>query len=101
MENKKAFLAMTAVVNKENMAEVPIYLGNVMPVFAKNGGKPIGRFKTIDNLSGNDSPEMIGIIQFSNSEVIKKLIQSKDFLALSESRTKAFKKLNMMICAEI
>jgi hypothetical protein len=41
MSETKAVLLINAIVNKENMADVQTYLGSIMPVFAKNGGKPI------------------------------------------------------------
>ena len=45
MEDSKTFLVITAIVNKQNIAEVPEYLGSVMKIFGQNGGKPVGRYK--------------------------------------------------------
>ena len=38
MNENKTVLVITAVVNKENMAELQGYLSNVMQVFGKSGG---------------------------------------------------------------
>ena len=97
MEDNKSFLVISAIVDKQNMAELQEYLDSVMQVFGKNGGKPVGRYKTIESLSGEDSPEMIAIIEFPDAEVIKNMVNGEDFKALSEMRTRVFSKLNMMI----
>ncbi len=98
MEGTKSFLIINAIVNKENMAELQEYLGIVMQIFGKNGGKPVGRYKTIEQLSGEDSPEMIAILEFADTEVIKDMVYGDEFMALSEMRSRVFSKLNMMIC---
>lgn len=101
MTDNKAFLIINAIVNKENMAEVQAYLGNVMPVFGKNGGRPVARLKTVEQLVGSDGPEMVGILEFPSADAIKKMVESDDFTALAESRAKAFQKLDMLICEEM
>ena len=101
MEENRTFLVITAIVNKQNIAEVPEYLGSVMQIFGQNGGKPVGKFKTVEQLSGNESPEMIAIIEFPEVDVIKNMINGDQFMALSEIRERVFSKLNMMICAEL
>lgn len=97
MEDKKTFLVITAIVNKQNIAQVPEYLGSVMKIFGQNGGKPVGRYKTINPLIGEDSPEMMAIIEFDNPKTIEGLIKGKDFNELAELRARVFTKLNMVI----
>ena len=101
MEENRTFLVITAIVNKQNIAEVPEYLVSVMQIFGQNGGKPVGKFKTVEQLSGNESPEMIAIIEFPEVDVIKNMINGDPFMALSEIRERVFSKLNMMICADL
>lgn len=98
MENSQTFLAITATLNKDNMAKVPEYLGKVMPVFAKHGGKPFGKFKTTNKLMGEHCPEMIGIIEFPNAEAVEAVAQDPEFQALSELRAAVFTSLNMTSC---
>ena len=97
MEDSKSFLVINAIVNKKNMAELQEYLGSVMQIFGKNGGKPVGRYKTIELLSGEDSPEMLAIIEFPDTGVIKDLVNGEEFMALSDMRSRVFSKLNMMV----
>lgn len=98
MEDSKSLLVISAIVNKQYMAELNDYLGSVMQIFGKNGGKPIGRYKTIDQLLGEESPEMLVIIEFPDPGVIKDMVNSSEFMALAEMRARVFSKLNMMIC---
>ncbi|GEM_PF-1420955 len=98
MEDTKALLVINAIVNKQNAAELQDYLGSVMQIFGKNGGKPIGRYKTVEPLTGEDFPEMIAIIEFADLDVIKNMVNGNEFTALSDMRTRVFSKLNMMVC---
>ena len=97
MEANKTFLVITAIVNKQNIAEVPEYLGSVMHIFGQNGGKPFGRFKTINSLVGEESPEMMAVIEFDNPKTIEDMVNGEAFNSLAEQRARVFTKLNMII----
>ena len=97
MEENKTFLVITAIVNKQNIAEVPEYLGSVMQIFGQNGGKPVGRYKTVNALVGEESPEMMAVIEFDNAKIIEDMIKGEAFNALAEQRARVFTKLNMII----
>ena len=98
MSESKAVLIINAIVNKEHMDELPGYLASVMQVFGKNNGKPVSRYKTVDQLLGKASPEMVAILEFPSAEVIKTMVESEDFLALADLRARVFSKLNMVTC---
>ncbi|MFY0655062.1 MAG: DUF1330 domain-containing protein [Cyclobacteriaceae bacterium] len=97
MEENKTFLVITAIVNKQNIAEVPQYLGSVMQIFGQNGGKPVGRYKTINALVGEESPEMMAVIEFDNPATIENMVKDDAFNALADQRSRVFTKLNMII----
>lgn len=97
MEENKTFLVITAIVNKQNIAEVPEYLGSVMQIFGQNGGKPVGRYKTVNALVGEESPEMMAVIEFDNAKIIEDMVKGEAFNALAEQRARVFTKLNMII----
>jgi uncharacterized protein (DUF1330 family) len=98
MNENKSVLVINAIVNKENMAELQGYLSNVMQLFVKNEGKSVARFKTSEKLTGENSPDMIAIIEFPDADKINNTINGADFVALSEVRARVFLKLDMMIC---
>ena len=96
METKAVFV-INAVVNKDNMSELNGYLESVMPIFAKNNGKPIGRFKISESISGDEAPETVAILEFPSKEVIQEMVQGDEFKGLNEVRSRVFSKLTMMI----
>ena len=97
MESNKTFLVITAIVNKQNIAEVPEYMGSVMQIFGQSGGEPVGRFKTINSLVGDESPEMMAVIEFDSPETIEDMVNGEAFNALAEQRARVFTKINMII----
>ena len=96
-----SYLVINAIVNKENKAELTDYLDKTLQVFKANGGKPIGKYKAIQSLGGEDSPEMIAIIAFPSDQKIKDMMKSKDFKNLGELRSRVFDKLNLVLCSEL
>ncbi len=101
MESNKVLLVITANVNKQNIAELPEYLGAVMQIFVQNGGKPVGRYKTVNSLMGEDSPEMMAIVAFDDAQTIKDLVSGEAFQGLADLRERVFSKLNMLISETI
>jgi uncharacterized protein (DUF1330 family) len=99
MKNQKAIMIITAIVNKANIAELTTYLEKIQPIFAKNGAKPIARYKTVHNIAGTDSPEIVSIFEFNSSETVNSMVESDEFTGLSELRERVFSKLNLIICA--
>ena len=98
MNDQKTTLVITAIVNKSNMAELPFYLEQIQPIFANNGAKPVGRYKTVENISGIDSPDIISIFEFDSPETVNTMVESEEFTGLAELRERVFSKLNLVIC---
>lgn len=101
MEANKTFLVITAIVNKENMAEVAEYLGSVMQIFKQNGSKQVARYKTVNSLVGKESPEMMAVIEFDSPKTIENMVNGEAFNVLSEQKTRVFTKLNMIISQQM
>ncbi len=73
----------------------------VWKAIAKNGGKPVARFKTTHQLTGDDNPDMLSIFEFANADIINEMLNGDDFTALAELRARVFIKLNIVICDEM
>ena len=101
MSENAAYLVISGIINKENMEELQSYMGKITPVMAAGGGTSVGRFKTVEQLAGEDGPDMVGFIKFESVEAIKHLINSEAFTSLAESRARVFTKLNQSICVEL
>ncbi|MEL6969440.1 MAG: DUF1330 domain-containing protein [Bacteroidota bacterium] len=98
MDNaNKSVLLINAIVDQDNKSELPTYLSSVMQVFAKHGGIPVARFKTVDKLQGDDLPEITALVEFENASIIKTMVNGEDFMALAELRARVFDQLSMHI----
>ena len=97
MSGQKAILVVTAIVNTENMGDLKSYLDQIGPLTGKFGGQPLAKYKTIEDITGEQSPDLISVMEFENKEAINKMVQSKDFKDLAELRARVFSKLNMMV----
>lgn len=100
-ETNKAVLVINAVVDQEHKQEVQRYLSQMMQIFKDNGGKPLGRYKTIEKINGSQLPEMIAIVSFENVETIKKMLAGDDYTSLSELRERVFSDLKIVVCTEL
>lgn len=98
MNDQKVILVVTAKVNKSNMEDLKSYLEQAGPLTGKFGGQPIAKYKTLQKISGEQSPELISIAEFPNAGAINEMVNSDEFKALEELRATVFTKLNLMIC---
>ena len=100
-ETNKAVLVINAVVDQEHKQEVQRYLSQMMQIFKDNGGKPLGRYKTIEKINGSQLPEMIAIVSFETADTIKKMLAGDDYTSLSELRERVFSDLKIVVCTEL
>ena len=98
MSDQKAIFIATAQVNKSKMEDLKSYLEQISPLTEKFGGQPVARYKTIQQIAGEQSPELISVTGFPSVDAINRMVNSSDFKALAELRASAFSKLNLMIC---
>ena len=97
----RTILVINAVVNQEHKQELQGYLSQMMQIFKDNGGKPLGRYKTIEKIKGTQVPEMIAIVSFENAETIKKMLEGDEYKSLAELRERVFSDLKIVICTEL
>ncbi len=100
-DTPKTALVINAVVNQEHKQELQGYLAQMMQIFKDNGGKPVGRYKTIEKIKGSQAPEMIAIISFKNSETVKKMLEGDEYKSLSKLRERVFNDLKIVLCTEL
>lgn len=93
-------LVISAVINKENKAKLPEYLGKMKEVFKEFEGTPVGKYKRISIIDGDATPEMIAIIEFPNQEAITNMIESDSYQGLSDLRESVFSELSLSTYAK-
>jgi len=95
--SEQTLLIVNASVNPNEKEALSTYLDKAGTLFAKAGGKPLGRFKITEHLKGNHTPQMVAVMQFPNSQVIKNVFDSAEYETLIPIRNKAFTELNLFI----
>ena len=98
MSDQKAIFIATAQVNKSKMDDLKSYLEQIGPVTEKFGGQPVAKYKTSQQIAGEQSPELISVTEFPSADAINQMVNSNEFKALAELRESVFSKLNLMIC---
>lgn len=97
MNDQKVILIATAKVNKSKMEDLKSYLEQAGPLTEKFGGQGVAKYKTIQEIAGEESPELISVTEFPNVDAINKMVNSSEFKGLAELRASAFNKLNLII----
>jgi uncharacterized protein (DUF1330 family) len=97
----RTVLVINAVVDQEHKHELQGYLSQMMQIFKDNGGKSLGRYKTIETIKGLQVPEMIAIVSFENAETIKKILEGDEYKSLAELRERVFSDLKIVLCVEL
>jgi uncharacterized protein (DUF1330 family) len=100
-DTPKTVLVINAIVNQEHKQELQGYLAQMMQIFKDNGGKPVGRYKTIEKIKGSQAPEMIAIISFKNSETVKKMLEGDEYKSLSKLRERVSNDLKIVHFTEL
>ena len=98
---KRTVLVINAVVDHEHKQELQGYLSQMITIFTNHGGKPIGRYKTIEKIKGSKAPEMIAMISFENTETITSMLDGDEYNSLSELRERVFSDLKIVLCTEL
>lgn len=98
MSESKVTLVVSAIINKDNMPALQEYTASIGPIFGQVGATPISKFKTIEQVRGNEGPDVVAIFEFESADAIKGMMEGELFQSLNELRNQAFTKLDMMIC---
>ena len=97
MNDQKGILIVTAQLNKAKMEDLKSYLDQAGPLTAKFGGQPVAKYKTIQEIEGEQTPDLISVTEFPSIDAINEMVNSSDYKALAELRASVFSKLNLMI----
>ena len=101
MSDEKTYLLINTIPNPDNMEGFQLYLTKIVPIFMQNGGKNLGRYKTLEQPMGDSGIKASAIFEFPNAEVIKKMLAGEAFNALNQLRSEAYKQVDLIICAAL
>ncbi|MGL1892745.1 MAG: DUF1330 domain-containing protein [Spirochaetaceae bacterium] len=93
---KKTYLNILNDINPGEQTAMTSYISKAMPLFIKNQGEIVFRSKIIDVILGN-APQILAVISFPNSQIIKDVFNSPEYQTLIEDRDKAFPNMTIFI----
>ncbi len=73
------------------------YAAAAGPMLIAGGGTPVARMKTIEQLKGQDGPQMIAMMSFDSAEAVKAVFDSAEYKAIVPKRDAAFEHLTLLI----
>lgn len=70
-----------------------------VPIMVAAGGTFTGQYARIDDLAGDDGPQVVGIMEFADEAAVRAAITSPEYQAVVPHRDKAFERLNIILAA--
>ncbi|MCP4608972.1 MAG: DUF1330 domain-containing protein [Planctomycetes bacterium] len=97
MSDKKVLLLTLALPNPDEKEALQQYQQGAGPLFAKHGGKGLGKIAIAENFVGDNPAAFLGIAEFPSAKAVKGLFSSEDYQKLVPARDKGLKALNLYI----
>jgi len=70
-----------------------------VPIMMAAGGTFTGQYVHIDDLAGDDGPQVVGVMEFEDESAVRGAFASPEYQAVIPHRDKAFERLNMILAA--
>ena len=70
-----------------------------LPVMLAAGGTFTGQYGRIDNLAGEDGPQVVGIMEFGDEAAVRAAFKSPEYQAAVPDRDKAFERFSVILAA--
>ena len=97
MSDASAYLVITATPNPAKMEQLKSYLQQIMPALAAGGGRPVGRYRTTEQVGGSDGPKTIAVLEYPSAQAIRDVASSDGYNALNDLRAEVFLRVDLMI----
>ncbi|OZA13735.1 MAG: hypothetical protein B7Y02_05565 [Rhodobacterales bacterium 17-64-5] len=73
------------------------YLEVVSPLMQTAGARLINRYEVKRTLSGSDLPEVVSIIEYPDTEAVRRVFEAAEYLALAPVREAAFQRYDICV----
>ena len=75
------------------------YASVAVPIMVAAGGAFTGQYGRIDNLVGDDGPQVVGIMEFADEVAVRAAFASPEYQATVTHRDRAFERFNVILAA--
>lgn len=76
------------------------YVSHARPIFAANGGRPVGQYATEATLVGDGQTAFVIVMAFPSEAAIRAVFADPAYQALIPARTAVFPQLQILICKD-
>ncbi len=98
-EDKNIYLIVSAIPNPDDVFSYNSYVFQIASIFNLYRAVIVGRYRTIEQVTGNSGVKTTAIFTFPDVTAIKVMLASPEFNALNDLREKAYtKKVDYLIC---
>ena len=89
----KVILIIVATINPNEKEALNYYLEQMDVLYEEVEAKPIGKYKIDESIIGDNSPNLVSIMEFPNQDALDKVFKSEKYKTLKPYREKAFIKV--------
>ena len=101
MSDSTAYLVINFTPNPDKTEQVPTYSSQIMPILVEAGGELVGRYRVVEQLTGENGPKFIAVLKFVGDQAVKDALNSDEYRALEDLRREIFVQVDSMICADV
>lgn len=100
MSDSPRYMLVTCTLDTSKLADFKHYVSHARPIFAANGGKPVGQFATEATLFGDAETTHVIVMAFPSAQAIHAVFADPAYQALIPARTAAFPRLQILISSD-
>lgn len=99
-DSKKTYMIVTAKIDMSKEDDLKTYLTTAMPIFGRNGAKPVAQYSVVENLIGESGSTRVIVVEFPSADNIRNIFKDPEYLAVVPNRDVAHPVLDVMIAED-
>lgn len=97
MSSSPRYMMVICTLDASKAADFRHYVSHARPIFAANGGKPVGQYETEAVLFGDTETTHLIVMEFPSEAAIRAVFADPAYQALVPARSAAFPRLQILI----
>jgi uncharacterized protein (DUF1330 family) len=99
-DSKKTYMIVTTKLDMSKEDDLKTYLKTALPIFGKNGAKPVGQYAVVENLIGESENNRVIVVEFPSADSIRNAFNDPEYQAVVPNRDASHPILNVMIAED-
>lgn len=97
MNQENVIMIVTAQINPNEKEALDEYLKKSGSIFKNAGGEPVHKYKIAGQIVGNNSMDLVSIMEFPSHDALKDVFEGDEYQKLLPLREKGFLKLEVYL----